>query len=336
MSFNWIIYKELNPDLIAAGLTTQQQLERHYISHGKQENRITNVYQLYPNFNVKEYRNRYNDLAKLSDSELEIHWIVHGRNEGRTYKSTNCIVTCYYDIKSKFVKDKYLEWINNFMNVVEIDIILFTSENMRDYFLKFNKPNLKIVVKPLEQLYFYRFYDTFVKQWVLDPIKDRRSPELYILWYNKIRFIEDAHNIDNSYDNYIWCDIGVFRENNRFDMRRQFGKRMAYSNSVVMLNVRDEDNLDKTLNSDGTYSYYIHDKNPLIGGGIFLMPKNRLFEYLNAHNNTFNKFIHSNRFFGCDQIILPTLYYSNPGLISLLRPPINYSNDIWFYLLDVF
>lgn len=86
MSFNWIIYKELNPDLSLAGLNTQQDLEKHYIIHGKQEKRNTSVYQLYPDFNPTVYRNLYGDLKNLSNSELEIHWIVHGKKEGRNYK----------------------------------------------------------------------------------------------------------------------------------------------------------------------------------------------------------------------------------------------------------
>lgn len=34
MSFNWEIYRELNPDLIKAGLIFKQQLESHYKING--------------------------------------------------------------------------------------------------------------------------------------------------------------------------------------------------------------------------------------------------------------------------------------------------------------
>lgn len=88
MAFNWVVYKELNPDLTKAGLATQQDLEKHYILHGKNEKRNTSVYQVYPEFNPDVYRSIYSDLKTKTNYELEIHWLVHGRKEGRTYVNT--------------------------------------------------------------------------------------------------------------------------------------------------------------------------------------------------------------------------------------------------------
>ena len=42
MSFNWEMYRELNPDLVKAGLRTKQQYERHYMMYGKRECRKVN------------------------------------------------------------------------------------------------------------------------------------------------------------------------------------------------------------------------------------------------------------------------------------------------------
>jgi hypothetical protein len=42
MSFNWEVYRDLNPDLIRAGLRTQQQYERHYVMYGRREGRKFN------------------------------------------------------------------------------------------------------------------------------------------------------------------------------------------------------------------------------------------------------------------------------------------------------
>jgi hypothetical protein len=39
MSFNWINYKALNPDLANSGLKTRKEYERHYITRGKKEGR---------------------------------------------------------------------------------------------------------------------------------------------------------------------------------------------------------------------------------------------------------------------------------------------------------
>ena len=52
-------------------------------------------------------------------------------------------------------------------------------------FLSFNKSNVTIIVKEFTDLYYYKYYDVFKKQWDMDHIKHMRSPELFILWYNK-------------------------------------------------------------------------------------------------------------------------------------------------------
>ena len=86
MSFNWEIYRELNPDLVKAGLKTKQDFEQHYIDNGKMENRKYNVYQVYQDFSHIQYSHNYPDLTLLDKNNLELHWIKHGKKEGRTYK----------------------------------------------------------------------------------------------------------------------------------------------------------------------------------------------------------------------------------------------------------
>ena len=85
MSFDWEMYSALNSDLNRAGLFTKEQIERHYVKFAKVENRIHNIYQLYPDFISEVYREIYSDLKNMSKRELELHWIRHGRNEGRKY-----------------------------------------------------------------------------------------------------------------------------------------------------------------------------------------------------------------------------------------------------------
>ena len=85
MSFNWEIYSLLNPDLSKAGLHTKQQLEQHYLIHGRKENRSINVNQVYRDFNVTNYKRNYIDLQNMDNQQLELHWLKHGRNESRVY-----------------------------------------------------------------------------------------------------------------------------------------------------------------------------------------------------------------------------------------------------------
>ena len=88
MSFNWIHYKYLNPDLI---LKTEQACMEHYNKKGKNENRKCNIYMEYPDFDYKQYALNYSDLSRFNKSFLENHWLQYGRTtkENRTYKTLN-------------------------------------------------------------------------------------------------------------------------------------------------------------------------------------------------------------------------------------------------------
>jgi hypothetical protein len=89
MNFDWIIYKELNPDLKTAGLISKEQCENHFRVHCVRDKRNYNIYQVYPDFNPIIYKNIYPDLSHMCKLDLERHWIMYGRNESRVYTNTN-------------------------------------------------------------------------------------------------------------------------------------------------------------------------------------------------------------------------------------------------------
>jgi hypothetical protein len=87
MYFDWLIYRELNPDLKKNGILKEFQVINHFNNYGIKEGRKYNIYQVYPDFNYIVYKQNYNDLRSLTRSQLERHWIEYGRLEKRTYKS---------------------------------------------------------------------------------------------------------------------------------------------------------------------------------------------------------------------------------------------------------
>jgi hypothetical protein len=99
MFFDWLIYKNLNPDLEVAGVKTKEQLTNHYIQCGIKEKRKYNIYQIYPDFNYVVYKNNYTDLQSLTKLDLERHWTEFGHKENRTYRKK------IVDIKSKPVSN---------------------------------------------------------------------------------------------------------------------------------------------------------------------------------------------------------------------------------------
>jgi GR25 family glycosyltransferase involved in LPS biosynthesis len=86
MSFNVEIYKMLNPDLRFKKLN---DYEKHYMMIGKKQGRPIDIYSVYPEFNIDQYRANYADLHNLSNDEVVKHWITSGNREGRVYVQLN-------------------------------------------------------------------------------------------------------------------------------------------------------------------------------------------------------------------------------------------------------
>lgn len=244
----------------------------------------------------------------------------------------NCIVTAYYNIKSKFPNEQYLKWIHNFMNTVCANVVIYTSGDMLKYFLSFNKSNVTIIVKEFTDLYYYKYYDVFKKQWDMDHIKHMRSPELFILWYNKLSFVhETSLKYGDRYNNYIWCDIGVFRESHLFERRKSFGLCDIKSDKPIFLQLRNTRESDLCLYNDGIYGK-MDNTDVFLGGGIIPVPLNCINNVMTLQESIMKKLMVSNRFFGCDQRIYAYMYGERRDMFNLVRPAGN--GDVWFYLLD--
>jgi hypothetical protein len=80
--FNYKIYKELNNDLKDL---SEEELKKHYFSHGINENRPYK-YILPDDFNYKIYKELNSDLNNFSEEELKKHYFFYGINESRLYK----------------------------------------------------------------------------------------------------------------------------------------------------------------------------------------------------------------------------------------------------------
>jgi glycosyltransferase involved in cell wall biosynthesis len=86
--FDWKIYLKNNEDLISAGITTKEQVIKHYLKHGQFENR--NIQPILPNdFDWEFYLKNNEDLinANIITKEQAIkHFLKHGIFENRVYK----------------------------------------------------------------------------------------------------------------------------------------------------------------------------------------------------------------------------------------------------------
>jgi glycosyltransferase involved in cell wall biosynthesis len=80
---NWKIYLEKNPDLIHAGITTEQEVIQHYVDYGMYENRD---FFLLKNFDWKLYLLKNLDLINAgitNEKDTIRHYLTSGIYEGR-------------------------------------------------------------------------------------------------------------------------------------------------------------------------------------------------------------------------------------------------------------
>lgn len=81
--FSWEVYRDNNPDLVAAGIDTKAALTQHFNNYGYAETRLFLPTTL---FNATIYAAQNPDLAAAgitSDVDLEMHFLRSGRYEGR-------------------------------------------------------------------------------------------------------------------------------------------------------------------------------------------------------------------------------------------------------------
>ena len=125
--------------------------------------------------------------------------------------------TCFYIIKSKFDPSTYIEWMNNFLSIVNnFNLVIYTDENSCKYINKKNNNKIKIIIKPLFHFYNYKYKDYWIKNHQKNYLLNNKSSwELNMLWAEKIWFVNET--IERRYfdtDFYGWCDIGYFRNRN--------------------------------------------------------------------------------------------------------------------------
>jgi hypothetical protein len=196
MSFNWEVYNLLYPDLAAAGITTSSQLQAHWLKWGKNEGRMCNIAQAYPDFNHNNYRNNYPDLVTMNNSQLELHWIQWGKNEGRVYKPLNNIISQPVKINIKFVKI-----LNNPTNGYYLFLTLL------EYFKKINIGAVVVdsIIKNDSTIYLIPFGHLYEipesTKYILYQLEQKKQSKwLDESYNNKIR--NSISTFDYSYDNF--------------------------------------------------------------------------------------------------------------------------------------
>ena len=66
--------------------------------------------------------------------------------------------SCFYIIKSKFDPKIYIEWMTYFISIVNnFNLVIYSDENSFKYINTQNNPKIKIIIKPFEAFYNYKY-----------------------------------------------------------------------------------------------------------------------------------------------------------------------------------
>ena len=254
--------------------------------------------------------------------------------------------SCFYIIKSKFDHRIYVEWMNNFISIVnKFNLVIYTDENSFKYIDTKNNPKIKIIIKSLDKFYNYKYKDYWIKNHKNNHLlNDKSCWQLNMLWSEKIQFIKQTY--ENKYfdtEFYGWCDIGYFR-NRPHDIHTS--RLTNWGNNQVIL----RNNIDKIsyacIKNDDGYMNFLHNlvnsrndkKLPVIpipahqnsiAGGFFILHKNNIEWWTTTYDNKLKLYFENNYLVKDDQIILVDCIHSNLEKFNLFREN-NDHFDNWF------
>jgi hypothetical protein len=130
------------------------------------------------------------------------------------------VVSCYYKFPSKHGFQEYDLWMNNFLENINCNLVIFTSPDLEKYIMdkrvKFIHKT-KVICETIEDNELYiKYKDQWDYQHSIDKQKNTgRSKFCYIIWNSKLNYMKKIIDFNpfNS-DKFVWTDIGCLRNNN--------------------------------------------------------------------------------------------------------------------------
>lgn len=238
------------------------------------------------------------------------------------------VVTCYFQIRSKHPISHYMEWMKNMLEK-KTPMVIFCDEASYSIILAKRTYPTKIIVTTLEQFHSYKYIDTYRANYEIDHEKFH-SPELYLIWAEKIHFMKLALEMNPFQSDYfLWVDIGCFRD--PFFLWWPSKHRIKEQNfSKLLVLCIDPFTEEEMQCTKETLPSFL--KINRLGATIFGGGKEVLLRYHDLYYEMIEYFISIDRFIGKDQSILNSIYLLNPELFHLVNP--KECKDKWFYLQD--
>jgi hypothetical protein len=254
--------------------------------------------------------------------------------------------SCFYIINSKHPYEKYIEWMNNLISIVNnFNLVIYTDENTSKYIDLKNNPKIIIIIKPFEKFHNYKYKDNWIKNHENNfMLNDKSCWELNMLWAEKISFVKET--IERKYfhtEFYGWCDIGYFRNTKNDTNTSQLTNwpdinkiNNLQKNKIVYACINNNDiymnNLIryiKNKNNDDLPMIPIPATQNSIAGGFFILYKSMIYWWFMTFDNKLHNYFKNNYLVKDDQIILTDCIFSDLDKFTLFRE-YNSNFDNWF------
>ena len=236
--------------------------------------------------------------------------------------------SCFYIIKSKFDPNTYVDWMNNFISIVNnFNLVIYTDDNSSKYIDTKKNPKIIIIIKPIEYFYNYKYKYFWIKNHTKNfLLNDKSNWELNMLWSEKIWFVRET--IERKYfdtEFYGWCDIGYFRNRENDTHTRNL---LNWGNNQVFLQNINNKICYACINNNNSYMNYLFklvtNKNKeglpcqeipahqnSIAGGFFILHKDKIDWWCQTYDNKLVLYFNKDYLVKDDQIILVDCILSN-------------------------
>lgn len=239
-------------------------------------------------------------------------------------------VSSFYQIKSKFPIETYIQWASNFITeTMNFNLVLFTDKKSYLYIENLFKDNskIKVIVKELEEFNLYSLKDKWIENHSKNYLLNHTSWELNMLWNEKVFMVYDTMK-ENPFNTqwFGWCDIGYFRDG-------KIGNNLWPS--LIKLNSLDKDkiyyglveeqwidSIKKSIESKdeiGLPIIPISEKQVSIAGGFFISHISNIEWYKELIEKTIRIYFNNNYLIKDDQIIIVDCIFSNIQRFEIIK-----------------
>ena len=222
------------------------------------------------------------------------------------YNRTNLInitfTSCLYNIPSKFDISVYKKWMQRMItNCFLFNLVIYTNDELYEYIMSLveGKENIKVIVKPIETFYNYKFIEHFKKN------------ILNMLWSEKVHFVNQT--VDMRYfstDFYGWIDIGYFREDYLEDstILRNWPNHLKINSldtlKIYYACVNNDENYVRMIENLIKNNQRLPDDQVSIGGGFFILHYKKIKWWTETYDKKLSFYFENNFNVKDDQIII--------------------------------